>query len=538
MPPSLSLLMHLMWRVGGVLQQQVRGEWQPLAFFSKQLRKPELKYSAFDRELLAIYLAVRHFRYFLEGRHFPVFTDHKPLTFAMSKVTEPWSARQQRHLSDISQYTTDIRHVSGKDNTVADALSRATISSLHDGIDYEAMAQAQHGDPDVRAYRTAITGLKFEDIAIGATGTSLLCDVSTGHLRPVVPRSWRRKVFEVMHELAHPGINTTCKLVSSKFVWHGLSKQVRQWARECLACQRSKIQRHTKTPLSTFEVPDRRFDHVNIDLVGPLPPSQGCSHLLTIVDRYTRWPEAIPINATDTTACARAFIRDWISRFGLPADISSDRGPQFISQLWAAIGNLLGVKLHRTTSYHPQANGLWKRFHRHMKSALRARLHGPNWVDELPWVMLGIRTAPKEDLGTSSAELVFGAPLAVPGEFIAAPGATRPPSDQLRHLRSIVGDLAPVPTSHHGPVSSFVPHTLTVAPFVFVRRDAHRNPLQAPYTGPYKVLTHGEKTFVVDVGGRPETISVDRLKPAHVDPTSPVPLAQPPRRGRPPLNNR
>ena len=87
--------------VGSTLQQFVNGVWEPLAFFSKQLRPPERKYSAFDRELLALYLSIRHFRYFLEGRPFTVYTDHKPLTFSMSKTAEPWSNRQQRHLSYI-----------------------------------------------------------------------------------------------------------------------------------------------------------------------------------------------------------------------------------------------------------------------------------------------------------------------------------------------------------------------------------------------------------------------------------------------------
>ena len=100
--------------IGGVLEQYSKGSWRPLAFFSRQLRAPERKYSAFDRELLALHLAIRHFRYFLEGRVFAAFTDHRPLTFAFAKVSDPWSARQQRHLAAISEYTTDVRHVSAK----------------------------------------------------------------------------------------------------------------------------------------------------------------------------------------------------------------------------------------------------------------------------------------------------------------------------------------------------------------------------------------------------------------------------------------
>jgi transposase InsO family protein len=526
------------YAVGGVLEQLVDGHWRPLAFFSRQLRKPELNYSAFDRELLALYLAIRHFRYFLEGRNFTAFTDHKPLTFAFAKAADPWSARQQRHLAYISEFTTAVQHVAGKDNNVADALSRTRVCAIHamaPGIDYVAMAAEQQADDEIKDYHTATSGLVLEEVPVGPGQAKLLCDVSRGQPRPVVPAAWRRRVFDIIHGLSHPSIRTTKTLLVAKFVWHGLSKQVTAWAKSCIACQTSKVQRHTRAPLQTFEVPNRRFDHIHVDLVGPLPPSRGYTHLFTIVDRFTRWPEAIPIKDTSAEECARALISHWIARFGVPMDLSSDRGAQFTSGLWAAVADLLGTKLHRTTSYHPQANGLVERFHRHLKSALKARLSGPNWSDELPWVLLGIRTAPKEDLATSSAELVYGTPLTVPGDFVSPPLQQLNPAAVLPQLRQKVGNLKPVPTSQHGQPASSVPSSLADSQFVFLRRDSHRTPLQRPYEGPYHVLQHGDKTFTLDMGGKAEVVSVDRLKPAHMDIDQPVVVAQPPRRGRPPV---
>ena len=481
--------------VGAVLQQLVHGCWQPLAFFSKQLRPPEKKYSAFDRELLALYLGIRHFRYFLNGRDFIAYTDHKPLTFCMAKTSDPWSSRQQRHLSYISEFTTDIRHIKGTDNHVADALSRATINALNDGVDYAAMATSQRDDPAIQAYRTAITSLQVEDVPFGPHGTTLLCDTSTGQPRPIVPANWRHKVFDVVHGLSHPSIRATQQLMARKFVWHRLRKQVGLWGKSCIPCQTSKIQRHIKAPLEKFHVPPRRFDHIHVDLVGPLPPSKGYTYLLTVVDRFTRWPEAIPLTNTVTLTCAEALVSNWISRFGVPLDMSSDRGSQFTSQLWASVSQLLGTTLHHTTAYHPQANGLVERFHRHLTSALKARLTGPNWTDELPWVLLGVRTAPKEDLGCSSAELVYGAPLTVPGDFLANQGNQPDHHRELQRLRDQVRTLAPVPTSQHGNTPASVPTDLQQAKFVFIRRDVHRTPLQRPYTGPYKVIETGPKTF-------------------------------------------
>ncbi len=98
--------------------------WEPLGFFSRKLEPAQVKYSAFDHELLACYLGIHHFRYMLEGRQFTIFTDHKPLTFALKRSSDPWTARQCRQLAFVAECTSDIRHMAGKDNVVADALSR------------------------------------------------------------------------------------------------------------------------------------------------------------------------------------------------------------------------------------------------------------------------------------------------------------------------------------------------------------------------------------------------------------------------------
>ena len=114
MPPRAVTVEASDVAVGVVVEQFTDGAWQPLAFFTRLLLKAEVKYSAFDRELLAIHLAVRRFRYFLDGRCFVIFTDHKPFTFALYKISDLWSARQQRHLAAISEYSTNIRLIAGQ----------------------------------------------------------------------------------------------------------------------------------------------------------------------------------------------------------------------------------------------------------------------------------------------------------------------------------------------------------------------------------------------------------------------------------------
>ena len=117
------------------------------------------------------------------------------------------------------------------------------------------------------------------------------------------------------------------------FFWPGLSRDVGLWARSCLRCQRSKIQTHVKTSVLAILVPSRRFSHVHIDIIGPLPSSQGYSYLLTMIDRTTCWPEAVPLSSISTEACVRAFIATWVSRFRVPSTLTSDRGAQFTSSI-------------------------------------------------------------------------------------------------------------------------------------------------------------------------------------------------------------
>jgi hypothetical protein len=110
--------------MGGVLQQLAGGSWQPLAFYSKKLSGAGTRHSTFDRELLAAFSAVRHFRFLLEGQQFRLLTDHKPLVTSLFCTTPPWLARQQRQLSFIAEFTSDIRHSPGQENVMAEALSR------------------------------------------------------------------------------------------------------------------------------------------------------------------------------------------------------------------------------------------------------------------------------------------------------------------------------------------------------------------------------------------------------------------------------
>jgi hypothetical protein len=142
-------------------------------------------------------------------------------------------------------------------------------------MDYTALAQCQVTRREITAYRTALSALVLEDVPFGTAGLMLLCDTSIGKYRPVVPKEWTRKAFDSVHVLGHADARPTQRAVAKRFVWHGLKRDVRLWCRECHACQSSKVARHTRAPLVTRPPPNRRFGSIHVDIVGPLPISQG-----------------------------------------------------------------------------------------------------------------------------------------------------------------------------------------------------------------------------------------------------------------------
>ena len=191
--------------------------------------------------MLIVYLAIKHFRYFVEGRHFHVLTDHKPLTYALQASPDRHSPRQIRHLDFIAQFTSTIRHVHSQDTAVADALSRletnALLSSEPPAIDFPAMAKAQTLDTQIRALQSSpSTVLKVEAVPLNTSDGTMLCDTSTGVNRPLVPRQWRRLVFDSLHSRSHPGIRATQQLIAAHYVWPRMNADVRRWTRTCLQC--------------------------------------------------------------------------------------------------------------------------------------------------------------------------------------------------------------------------------------------------------------------------------------------------------------
>lgn len=498
--------------IGAVLEQFDGYNWRPVSFFSRHLSATEQKYSTFDRELLAARDAVRHFLHFVEGVDFTLYTDHLPLAQAMkTKCSKTWTPRQERHLAYISEFTTKMEHRKGEDNVVADYMSRIEAVKLW-SVDFAEFAEEQNKCNTFA--NISDNSLTCQKIMFG--GHDIWCDTSTGRVRPIVPESLRHAITEKFHSWSHSGIRATIKSISDCYVWKDMRAYITNFVRTCFGCQTAKIQRHTRHPVRDFQQSTTRFNELHADIVGPLPDSQGFRYLFTVIDRATRWFEAVPMNDITSQTCAEALISGWISRYGCPAAIVTDRGRQFEAGLWNQVAKAFGFATPKTTAYHPQSNGMVERLHRSLKASLMARLKNRSeWSKELPMVMMGLRAALKTDADTSSAELVFGEPLRLPGAALSDDNSTKISDSTLckKFLTRFKEGLSFASPKRHGTVTSFIPNAMKEADFVFVRNEA-RSSLMPPYTGPHKVVKRYADYFTVSFPDGTKDISVDRLKPA------------------------
>ena len=237
---------------------------------------------------------------------------------------------------------------------------------------------------------------------------------SVVHKQLILPHSLRESVLEVAHDSilgGHLATKKTYDRVTSNFFWPGVSNDVSRYCQSCDICQRTIPKgRCGKAPLVAMPIIGEPFARVAIDLVGPLPMS-GRKHrwILTLVDCATRYPEAIPMKGIDTIECAEELVNIF-SRIGIPQEILSDRGSQFVSDLMREISRLLSVRQLQTTPYHAQCNGLVERWNGTLRRMLQkmAAERPSDWDRYNPALLFSYREVAQASLGFSPFELVYG----------------------------------------------------------------------------------------------------------------------------------
>ena len=502
--------------IGAVLYQVVNNEQKTILFFSRKLSDAETRYSTFDRELLAAKDAVEYFLPYIDGQHVTLFTDHKPLVSAFVKKTDCKSERQSRHLTFLSEYLTAMEHIKGEDNVVADYLSRQGCASTNaitsSAVDLDAISEAQaNDDPSLYAAKQ-MKPVKWNN-------KEIICEMSNGKMRPVVPASMRKDLMHQLHSIGHPGIKATTRLISDRYFWPSMSNDIKQWCRACPTCQQQKVTTHTKAPWKELPHPSARFATVHIDIVGPLPASTSefsaggtYQYILTAIDRYTRWLEAIPLVGVSAEEVASAFVNTWVSRFGVPLEVITDRGSQLEGGLFHHLSKKLGFVRLRTAAYNPKANGLVERQHRILKAILRP--HGSNWIDALPLALFAMRITPSSTTGNAPFTMVTGSSPLSPLSLLQKPEDVDDPHNFCRKLSSYMETLSFSPPKWNATQRINLPQALSTCVKVWLRIDRVRRPMEAPYSGPYGVVNRHENYFTIRMpSGRQENVSINRLKP-------------------------
>lgn len=280
-----------------------------------------------------------------------------------------------------------------------------------------------------------------------------------------------------------------------------MQQDIKVWCKGCLDCQASKVTRNVKNDPGNFVAPDGRFSQVHIDIVGPLPICEGYTYLLTMIDRFSRWPEAVPLKDLTAQSVAQAFFDNWISRFGAPQTLTSDQGAQFESQVFKALLRLVGTQRIRTVAYHPAANGMVERWHRDLKKAIMCH-NNKDWLRKLSTVMLGLRTAIYSDVGGSPAEYLYGTTLRIPVEFCLTDDFAPNPQVFLEEFREFMKEIKPIPVAYKYKSRAFFFKELHTCSHVFLRSPPIKKALERPYTDPHRDLEHLlSQNYKIEVNG-------------------------------------
>lgn len=211
-----------------------------------------------------------------------------------------------------------------------------------------------------------------------------------------------------------------------------------------------------------------------------------------MIDRFTKWPEAIPVEDITAETIAHNLFTHWIARYGTPVRITTDQGRQFEADLFRQLSKITGTTHIHITAYHPAANGMVERLHRQIKPAIKCHTTEA-WTEVLPVILMGIRATYKEDIHATPAELVYGETLRLPGEFLQeSQETTHVTNNFVVRFKQTMEKLRPQPIKRHGTPAVFEYKDLETASHVFLSHDVPTRALQPAYDGPYEVLSRGE----------------------------------------------
>ncbi|GJU74570.1 hypothetical protein Tco_1265975 [Tanacetum coccineum] len=401
--------------LGAVLMQRMK----VIAYASRQLKVHEKNYTTHDLELGAVVFALKIWRHYLYGTKCVVFTDHKSLQHILNK--KELNMRQRRWIELLSDYDCEIRYHPGKANVVADALSRKEMSEplrvralvMTIGLDLPSrILEAQKEAVKIGNIEAEDIGGMLKKLEARTDGTLCLDNRSWlpcyGDTRPLIMHESHKSKYSI-----HPGSDKMYHDMKMLYWWPNMKADIATYVSKCLTCAKVKAEHQKPSGLLVQpDAPEWKWEKITMDFVTKLPrTAAGFDTIWVIVDRLTKSARFLPMKETDSTEkLARLYLREVVSRYGIPVSIISDRDSHFTSRVWQSLHKALGTQLDLSTAYHPQTDGQSERTIQTLEDMLRACVidFGNGWDNHLPLVEFSYNNSYHTSIKAAPFEALYG----------------------------------------------------------------------------------------------------------------------------------
>ncbi len=396
---------------------------QPVAYASRALTPAETRYAQLEKEMLAVVFALNKFHQYTFGRHTTVLSDHKPLSSIIKKPLDSAPRRLQGMLMRALQYDIEIVYLKGTEMHIADLLSRSHLSTTEGGEDFERINMVQFlpvRQERLEKIRIAVKSdpimIKLSDV-IQAGWPEEKKDlpvelvpyfhsreeyvVQDGLIfkgeRVVIPSILRPEIRKALHS-SHLGIESCLRRARECVYWPGMNSDLKEYIQQCEICN-SQPKAQQDEPLMSHETPDRPWEKVGVDLMDV----KGTAYLVT-VDYFSNFWEVDRLNTT-TAAVVIKKLKSHFARYGSPAVLISDNGPQFSCEEFHKFACEWDFE-HRTSSPgHAQSNGMAESA---VKSAKQMIIKCQQSHQDINMAILDHRNTPSQDMGSSPAQRMLG----------------------------------------------------------------------------------------------------------------------------------
>ncbi|KAK9064954.1 hypothetical protein SSX86_016337 [Deinandra increscens subsp. villosa] len=401
--------------LGCVLMQREK----VIAYASRQLKIHEKNYTTHDLELGAVVFALKIWRHYLYGTQCTIFTDHKSLQHIFNQ--KELNMRQRRWVELLNDYECEIRYHPGKANVVADALSRKEHAKPRR---VRALGMTIHSNLNSQVRDAQIEALKPENLTEeGLRGMEKQLEEKPDGTKIFMDRLWvpvygglRRLIFDKAHKSRysiHPGSDKMYHGLKKQFWWPNMKAEIATYVGKCLTCSKVKAEYQKPSGLLTQPViPEWKWEEISMDFITKLPKSRsGYDAIWVIVDRLTKSAHFLPVNEKDKMdKRAKLYIKEVVSRHGVPKSIISDRDSRFTAHFWKFLQKALGTRLDMSTAYHPQTDGQSERTIQTLEDMLRACVidFGPKWDEHLPFAEFSYNNSYHTSIQAAPFEALYG----------------------------------------------------------------------------------------------------------------------------------